>query len=290
VLDVADGGPAPASGMQFFMEGDERVYVDDARSPALYGTGTEDAFNGGFYYNKGAFSLATHGAGPFITRPDGHGAQSQYRVFAGDGVVWDSALAFGMEHGGGDERLQETVAATTFSYRGAPALRRTDAVVFGDAASASTHVLAGAVAPRSLDAYFEGDRDGNIPVSTVVVGGFYYPAPPPEVSPEGVHADGVAFSSPISVTLRVDPHNRGVVLRRLADQAPPLVPLAISVDGAGAGTWTSATSIANPSKRWLEDDFSLPPALTAGRSLLRVTLAPVGGEGALYGLQALSIG
>ena len=35
------------------MEGDERVYFDRSRSPSIYGTGTEDMFDGGFYYEKG---------------------------------------------------------------------------------------------------------------------------------------------------------------------------------------------------------------------------------------------
>src|SRR6185503_5291948 len=131
VLDVLDGGPNTGSpGSQFFMEGDERVHVDGARSPSLYGTGTEDAFNGGFYYGQGAFSLPTHGAGPFVTLPSGDGAQSQYRVFGVDGVRWSSALAFGIEHGGGDEHGGERYAATTFSYRGAATLERPDHAFF----------------------------------------------------------------------------------------------------------------------------------------------------------------
>jgi hypothetical protein len=97
----------------------------------------------------------------------------------------------------------------------------------------------------------------------------------------------VAFPAPLSVTLRVDPGASGVVLRRLTDQAPPLVPLAVSVDGVAAGTWASATATPNPSKRWLEDDFALPPRLTSGRSTLRVTLTPEsGGTATLYGLEA----
>jgi hypothetical protein len=288
VLDVLDGGPLGGSGgAQFFMEGDERVHVDGARSPSIHGTGTEDTFNGGFYYRSGAFTLPTHGAGPFVTRPDGHGAQSQYRVFAGDGVLWTSALDFGMEHGGGDEFPGEIVAATTFSYRRAATARRTDSIAFGNPASESAHSLVGAFERRSLTAYFEGDHDGNAAASTVVVGGSYYPAPPPEASAEGVAATGVAFAGPLSLTLRVDPRARGIVLRRLADQAPPLVPMGVSVDGAPAGTWTSVSAAPNPSKRWLEDDFALPPRLTSGRSTLHVTLTPEsGGTATLYGLEA----
>ena len=66
VMDVSDPD-APLSGEsggQWFMEGDERVYVDGLRSPSIYGTGTEDEFDGGYYFNHGAFTLPFNGAGP----------------------------------------------------------------------------------------------------------------------------------------------------------------------------------------------------------------------------------
>ena len=43
------------------MEGDERVHFDGSRSPAIYGTGTEDFFSGAYYYNRGRFTLPDHG-------------------------------------------------------------------------------------------------------------------------------------------------------------------------------------------------------------------------------------
>src|SRR5258706_9771958 len=39
-----------------YLEGDERIYVDGSRSPAFYGTGTEDFFNGGYYFNQGPYN------------------------------------------------------------------------------------------------------------------------------------------------------------------------------------------------------------------------------------------
>jgi hypothetical protein len=276
VLDYLDGAPTSGLGLQSFMEGDERVHVDGSRSPSLYGTGTEDAFNGGFYYANGAFTLPTHGAGPYTRNADTGGAQSQYRVFGDDGVLWGSALDYGMEHGGGDEHSGERVAATTFSYRAPPTRRVTGVADLG--------------APtRTLDAYFEGDHDGNLPVSTVAVGGLYYPAPPPSASPEGFAASGIAFAAPVSYTLAVDPRNRGVTLRRLTDRGSVPAPLAVTVDGAPAGTWTSVAQTSSGAKRWLEDDYALGPGLTAGRSALRITLTPAPGtQASLYRLEALS--
>ena len=275
VLDDIDGGPASgASGTQRFLEGDERVHVDGARSPVQYGTGHEESFNGGFYYIFGAFSREMGGAGALITRPDGDGAQSQYRVYADDGVRWSRGIAYGEEHGGGDEQ-PETVAATTFSYRWPGSLALTDTAHLGGA---------------TLTAYFEGEHDGNSTQSTVVAGGFYYPAPDPAASPEGVTLRGVRFTGPLKLRLRVRRDNRGAVLRGVFDQAPPLVPLAVRVDGKPAGVWASPTAIPNPAKRFLEDDFELPAALTARHTRLHVTLAPLdaGATAGLFGLSLLS--
>ncbi len=36
-----------------FLEGDERVFVDGQESPHIYGTGTEDFYEGGFYFRDG---------------------------------------------------------------------------------------------------------------------------------------------------------------------------------------------------------------------------------------------
>ncbi|MBK7972302.1 MAG: DUF2961 domain-containing protein [Deltaproteobacteria bacterium] len=43
-------------------EGDERFHLDGAATPALHGTGTEDYFNGGWYFLFGRFSAPLHGA------------------------------------------------------------------------------------------------------------------------------------------------------------------------------------------------------------------------------------
>jgi hypothetical protein len=126
-------------------------------------------------------------------------------------------------------------------------------------------------------------------VSTVAVGGLYYPAPPPQASPEGFAASGIAFAAPDSFTLAVDPRNRGVTLRRLTDRGGVPVPLAVTVDGAPAGTWTSVAQTSSDAKRWLEDDYALGSRLTAGRSALHVTLTPAPGtQASLYRLEALS--
>jgi hypothetical protein len=277
VLDVRD--PMPLSGDspgQWFLEGDERVYVDGLRSPSIYGTGTEDEFNGGFYYNHGAFSLPLNGAGPLGTvgALDG-GTQSSYRVFGDDGVRWSRRIDYGQQNGGNDERLPATVTATTFSYRGPRTLTPADQVRLGDATSRRRHHVTGQqLTPTSLSAYFEGDRDGTIPASVIVIGGTYYASPPPELSPEGFRAGGVAFRGPMSLRLRIPADNRGIILRRLQDQQSS-VPVTVTIDGRPAGVWQGGAFQGNPLKRWLESDFAVPARLTTGKSAITVTLRPL---------------
>lgn len=276
VMDVTDAS-APLSGNsggQWFMEGDERVYVDGARSPSIYGTGTEDEFDGGYYFNQGPFSLPFNGAGPLgKTGTTQGGTQSAYRIYGDDGVIWSDRLDYGQQAGGDNERPPETAVATTFSYRGAPLLSPADSVRFGDPAGEAAHHLTGTFSRTSLDAYFEGNRDGTIPVSTLAFGGTYYPSPPPQASGDSYSARGIAFRDPISVTLRVPASNHGVVLRRLQDQNAP-APVEVTVDGEPVGVWPGAPFQGNPSKRWLESDYELPATVTAGHSALVVTLAP----------------
>ncbi len=44
-----------------YLEGDERVYVDGERTPAIHGTGTEDYYESGWYFNAGTYSTPFHG-------------------------------------------------------------------------------------------------------------------------------------------------------------------------------------------------------------------------------------
>jgi len=293
VMDITDAGTplSGESGGQWFMEGDERVYVDGLRSPSIYGTGTEDEFDGGYSFNQGAFTLPFNGAGPLgqTAITDG-GTQSAYRVYGDDGVIWSDGLDFGQQAGGDNERLPETATATTFSYRGPQLLFPSDSIVFGNAASEQTHHLTGSFTRVTLDAYFEGARDGTIPVSTLAFGGTYYPSPPPQASNESYEAAGIAFQTPISVTLRIPRNNQGVVLRRLQNQTTP-VPVDVTVDGHGAGVWPGAAFQGNWSKRWLESDYALPPDLTVRRSTIVVSLTPTDPTetATAYTLQALSL-
>ncbi len=56
LVGVVENMMGPTS--RSYLEGDERFYVDDSLSPAFYGTGTEDFYNGGWYFDHGAVHFA----------------------------------------------------------------------------------------------------------------------------------------------------------------------------------------------------------------------------------------
>jgi hypothetical protein len=233
------GDSGPFTGIRGYLEGDERVYADGSRSPQLHGTGTEDFYESGWYFNRNTFSGAFNGDTGHEQQGQGcaYSCDSTYRLMIADAVPFGSSLRFGIEHGPGDD-VQATYGSTAFAYQQPePALRMTDAVDVG---------------ADELRSSFEGDEDGTT-----------------------VADDHRASATPVGLTLRVDPANRGVRLRRRSDQSTGHQSALVRVDGRDAGTWLEP--LANPTHRWLEDDFELPAALTAGRSRLHVELVPTDG-------------
>lgn len=82
----------------WFLEGDEMIYVDgEGHPPAVHGTGTEDYFNAGWYFNKGTFSAPFHG----LTVKDWARARiSAYRFHIQDPIPFEKSIRVTMEHGG----------------------------------------------------------------------------------------------------------------------------------------------------------------------------------------------
>jgi hypothetical protein len=86
--------------VECFMEGNEQVDVDGSPTAQINGTGTEDFYQGGWYFNRGAFSNPLNGA---PTKVDNLGCKLQisaYRMMLADAVPFGSSINFGIQHGG----------------------------------------------------------------------------------------------------------------------------------------------------------------------------------------------
>ena len=264
---VAMGMTGPAS--RIYLEGNERVYVDGSESPNPNGTGTEDYFNGGWYFTNGPYSLPfngnpSHQAGTYGCL-DGNDCTSEYRLTIQDAVPFTSGLTYDIEHGfdfnapdgGHGDDVAASYSSTAFWYGDATAASKTtDTLNVGDPTSESAHAYtsSGQGFAAQTTATFEGDDGTRTPVTVL----------------------GRTTTSAVGFTLAVDPSNTGVTLRRTSNQTSGYQQAAVAVDGTGVGTWSEP--FGNPYHRLLDDSFQLPSSVTAGKSQITVTLTPASGS------------
>lgn len=142
-----------------YLEGDERVYVDGSPHPALYGTGVEDLFGGGFYFDEGPFRLATHGAPSHEVLPFGEDRTSMYRVFLTDALPFTSRLRFGLEGGPTGDLSLRARRVVWYYLRPAPSLAPRRVLVVGDAESrsAARYSVDGTESCRTRSGAWEGE-------------------------------------------------------------------------------------------------------------------------------------
>ena len=134
-----DGGPF--TNIRGYLEGDERVLVDGSRSPQMHGTGSEDFYEAGWYFNRGSFNAPFNGS-------TGHeqkalncefSCDSAFRLMVADAVPYQSDLRFSIEHGPANDQ-DATYGSTAFTYGEARrAVRRTDAIDVGNRGSERSH-------------------------------------------------------------------------------------------------------------------------------------------------------
>ncbi|MFK4087487.1 DUF2961 domain-containing protein [Kribbella sp. NPDC020789] len=237
-----------------YLEGDERVYIDGALSPQQHGTGTEDFYEGGWYFAGGPFSVAFTGNTAHEVQGSGCARECDavYRLLLTESISYDSALRFGIEHGQQNDWIAD-YGSTAFLYtQPTTGIRETDAVDLGDAASRTAHQYADNGSSANLSSVAEGDFD-YLPITGQVRSG----------------------QGPITFQLAVDAGNRGVLLKRISDQAQKYQEAAVSVDGVPVGTWQQ--QLGNGGARWLSDQFPLPASATAGKSSVKVTITPASG-------------
>jgi len=233
-----------------FLEGNERFYVDDSLSPAINGTGTEDFYNGGWYFDRGTFSLPTHGNPNHLT--DTHcDYTAAYRLFLADAVPFRKHLHAGIQHGPADD---VSISAWTLAYYySQPADRAvlTDQLLVGDANSERAHAYAldtqSWTGARTYTYEYEGNFSTRVASNT-----------------------GRAHVGYSEFTLTLQPTNAGAILRRQFDQGILNQQANVYVDGVQVGPWYVAGG--NPWHRWRDDDFLIPALYVNGKSTVRIRI------------------
>lgn len=234
---------------RYYLEGDERIYTDGSLSPALYGTGTEDFYNGGWYFNRGPFTLPVHGNPAH--EPGGRNATGCYRFFLSDPIPFNTSILVGIEAGGSND-VTPDIQSVAFYYKAPqPLATLTDELGVGDATSEAAHgyIVTGQTWSGTTTDEYEGDHDG-----------------------VSVTDDGRRFTTDGSseFTVAIDPINDGVLLRRRMDYNIARQHGEVYIDGVLAGVWYEAGS--NAYHTFRDSEFMVPSSLTQGKSSITVRI------------------
>ena len=271
------------------LEGDPRFFFDDSRTPQGQGTGTEEWGGGGDYWGGETMTLpfAGHPVGARSAKAavsDEDRIESAYRFLLADLMPFGKNARIQLEHGGANESTEHYQTVTYWYGLPAPALIQTDELIVGDQASERRHGYASpdASAPYQITSRYEWGPD-------TLEGREIYPAETDR---------GRTTKTASEFTLRIDPGNFGVMLRRKLDYSFPNQRGEVFVADAGpsrpdwkpAGIWYLAGSntcvFSNPggrqelgatqhvvqtsNRRFRDDEFLIPLALTKARKAIRV--------------------
>jgi hypothetical protein len=101
-----------------YLEGDDIGFIDGSPTPQLHGTGTEDFYEGGWYWNRGPFSDPLNGEPSHEQGLPGCRAicDSAYRLMLADSVPFTSSINYGIEHGN-QNAVPAIYSSTAFWYQ-----------------------------------------------------------------------------------------------------------------------------------------------------------------------------
>ncbi len=279
------------------LEGDPRFFFDDSNTPQAYGTGTEEWGGGGDYWGgrNMTLPLAGHPTGARDARSAKDPLdkiQSAYRFLLADLMPFGRNARICLEHGGTNDSPEHYETVAYWYGAPSPTLVRTDELQIGDAASEAAHDYASpaASAPYEIASRYEWGVDH-------IDGKEVYPA----------HTDRARKTTGTSeFTLKLDPKNLGVLLRRKLDYAYPNQRAEVFVADAGqaadpgawrpAGVWYTAGSntcvysdpreelgatqhnVQTSNRRFRDDEFLIGREHTQGKNgvRVRVRFTPVG--------------
>jgi len=99
-----------------FLEGDEMIFVDGEEKPSIAGTGTEDYFGGGFYFERGTFAAPYHGA---LIKDDALARVSAYRWHVEEAMPFARSIRVTIEHGPAND-YDGDYSSVAFFYQDEP--------------------------------------------------------------------------------------------------------------------------------------------------------------------------
>ena len=230
-------------------EGDVRVHIDGCKTPAIESDGSESwaCYGWGFEFPPQDNPASSY---------DGYGnAQwSMLRQLTGDFYPFRTRLRMTVEGGNGVKQGADLRSGIVFWYgRPKAAMVLTDLLDVGDPDSEKAHDYS---APGStsweLTSTFEGEFD-DVPITD----------------------NGRTLAGHSEFVVKVDPKNRGVLLRRRSDQQKRTQGALVFVDDTKVKRRNWYHPDRNPNFRWLEDEFLIPADYTQGKTKVRIRIEPV---------------
>jgi hypothetical protein len=103
-------------GSLLMLQGDEFITVDDEKNPSIIGTGTEDYFQGGWFWNKGPFHAPYHG---LTVMDEVNSRYSAYRLHIPDPIPFKNSISVEIEHGHSN-MLQQDYSSVAYWYQKEP--------------------------------------------------------------------------------------------------------------------------------------------------------------------------
>jgi hypothetical protein len=285
------------------LEGDPRFYFDDSLSPQAQGTGSEEWGGGGDYW--GGLTMTLPFAGHPVGRPEDEAltpldrVHSAYRFLLSDLMPFGRNARITLEHGGENQSTEHYETVTYWYGIDSPSLVLTDELDVGDLEDEARHAYVSPAA-SAVDTLTTRHELG-VDHVTLEGGGRMQVYPP-------IADDGRRTATASEFTVTVRPDNLGLLLRRRLDLAYPDQRARVLVAEADdpraewreAGVWYTAggntvvyadpraipseqrtvhDEIAPPARvletsnrRWRDDEFMIPRALTEGRDRVRIRL------------------
>ena len=237
---------------RWYLEGDERIYVDDGQATIIHGTGTEDFYNGGWYFDHGLFTTQMHGNSSHVV--DTVDKTAAYRFFLQDLIPFRKQIRVSIEHGTGNDSTEEIWTLAYYYHKTNLRAVLADTVDVGNSSSESSHAytINNATWNGTNVFTYEGDFD-NVNISD----------------------DGRSFTGYSQFTVAIPSSNAGVILRRRFDQNNLNQLASVFVDGALVGTWYKAGN--NTTHRWRDEDFLIPASFTTGKNQIQIKVQFVSG-------------
>jgi hypothetical protein len=269
-LDVTGSGRIVGTVVNFgkvggTLEGDPRIYLDDANTPQVQATGTEEWGLGGNYWRDGQQVSLPLGGLPSADNnpsPANVDGASLYRFLVADSVPFNRHARVNWEHGVYDTTTEPYRSVIIWYGTPTPTAIRSDQFAPGTASSSADHQF----------------RGTGLQTTPITAGYAYRPDAPAMAS------DVMASTGNSSFTMAVSPAAAGAFLRRTYDAASSNQRADVYVDGHLAGTWYNAggfseTDRVGVARRLVDDEFPLPPALIAGKASIHIELRnhPVAG-------------